>query len=80
MRTQRGWYELLISLPPIDLEECHRQQQLAKRKLLDERDKTHLQQYFELKEAGDECNHLAACELNMWLKTVSLPPRWRNLG
>ena len=35
----KRWLELLYSLPPIDLEECFRKQQQAKKKLLDERDK-----------------------------------------
>ena len=71
----KRWLELLYSLPPIDLEECFRKQQQAKKKLLDERDKTHLQRYCELKESGGVCNSMAEHELSMWFKTAAPLPR-----
>ena len=57
-----AWYELLISLPPIDLAECARQQKEAKQRLLEKRDLGHFSRYAQLKKEGDKCIALAENE------------------
>ena len=73
-----AWLELLISLPPIDLEECFAKQREAKLRLIEKRDLSHLKRYIELREAGDPCNYLAENELRMLMKTAAPLPRPRR--